>query len=199
MPQLRALRSLLPLVFCAIFGLTSTHAYAQASATASRGEDLSVFGGYVNGVPDYGPYRNNGAAFGLDFTQYIHFPIKPAIEARANILSGKTVNEHTYLFGIRGQGNVFHHYYPYADFLAGPGNIHFNFNNNGYLGDNSIVYSYGGGVDIDLIGHFQAKIDFQGQHWKTGNAVTLTPSILLLGITYHIPFRPHIRQSDFHK
>ena len=82
--------------------------------------------------------------------------------------------------------------------LVGPGNIHFNFNNNGYLGDNSIVYSYGGGVDIDLVRHFQAKIDFQGQHWKTGNAITLTPSILLLGITYHIPFRPHVRQSDFY-
>ena len=170
-------------------------AVAQATSTATKTADLSVFFGFSTVQPDYGPYRNSGGSLGIDLTRYFHFPVAPALELRANFANGSTVNERSYLVGLRAQADFLTRFHPYGDFLAGPGNIHFNFPNNGYTGDNSIVYSYGGGVDIDLVNNFGAKIDFQGQHWNTGENSTFTPSLLLIGVTYRIPFEAHDRQG----
>ncbi|HEY5382187.1 MAG TPA: outer membrane beta-barrel protein [Acidobacteriaceae bacterium] len=198
MRELRAARSLLPLLPAVLLALTSNLAHAQAGPTASRSAGISVFGGYLSDLPDYGPYRNNGFSFGVDYTQYFkHLPVAPSLELRANIAQGKTVNEHSYGFGPRIQYDHLGPLHPYADLLIGPGNIHFNFPYN-ILGDNSTIWSYGGGLNYDLSHHFQALIDFQGQHWKTGHNVTLSPSLLIIGVRYNIPFRPHIRQRDFY-
>lgn len=184
----------------AVPSLLPTTLRAQALPTATRSADISVFAGFLTDTPDYGPYRNNGVSAGVDYTRYIRLPIEPSIELRTNIADGKTVNERTYLFGprvaLRLPQRSLRRFHPYADLLVGIGDIHFNFNNNGYLGDNSTVYSYGGGVDIDLVRHFQARFDFNGQHWKTGRNVTYTPNLILFGVVYHIPFRPHIRQGE---
>ena len=204
----------------------SASAAAQATPTATKTEDLSIFVGYVTAQPDYGPFRNSGGTLGVDFTRYFHFPVAPSLELRANyangvmkildmqknlrqyagpghwndpdmleVGNGMTVNERSYLAGLRVQADIRQRVHPYVDFLVGPGNIHFNFPNNGYTGDNSIVYSYGGGVDFDLVNHFAAKVDWQGQHWNTGSNSTLTPSLLLFGFSYRLPFEPHVRQG----
>ncbi len=160
---------------------------AQATRTASKSADISVFGGFEAAHPDYGPYNSYGGMFGVDFTRYIHFPVEPSLEFRANFHSNIAVNEHSYLVGLRG-AVPFHILKPYGTFLIGPGTIHFPYNI-GYTGDNSIVLSYGGGVDVHVIGNFAAKVDFQAQHWNTGD-FTYTPTIATVGVAYTIPFRP---------
>lgn len=174
-------------------------ARAQAGITASKSADISVFAGYLNTTPDaYSSPRDSGVTFGVDFTRYFHFPVAPSLEARANVADGSVVNERSYLFGLKGEVQDIHglpRIHPYADFLAGPGNIHFNFGSSGYVGDNSPVYSLGGGADIDLMRTFQFKVDYQRQHWNTGE-VTFTPGALTIGVTYRIPFHPHVRQSE---
>jgi hypothetical protein len=175
--------------------ITSTH--AQNIPTAYKSEAISVFAGYENANPAYASGRNNGAAFGVDFTRYFHrLPIAPSLEARVNLNSSNATKERTYLIGLQGMVNILHVLHPYADFLVGPGTIHFN-QNTTYLGDNSIVFNYGGGVDLDLIRNFQAKFDYQYQSWTLGTNDHITPTILLIGINCRIPFRDHDKQSDY--
>lgn len=199
MRKLGAARSLLLALPAVLLVLAPNLAHSQATPTASRSATISVFGGYLSDLPDYGPYRNNGFAFGVDYSRFFaHLPVTPSLELRANIAQGKTVNEHSYGFGPHIQYDRLGPFHPYADLLVGPGNIHFNFPNS-ILGDNSIVWSYGGGLNYDLPHHLQAVIDFQGQHWKTGHAVTLSPSLVIIGIRYTIPFRPYVRQRDYYR
>ncbi len=182
------LQSLLCAALCAApFLLSSPSSSAQATRTASKSSDISVFGGFEAAHPDYGPYNSYGGMFGADFTRYIHFRVEPSLEFRANFHSNIAVDEHSYLVGLRA-AVPFGIFKPYADFLVGPGTIHFPYNI-GYTGDNSVVYSYGGGVDIHLIGNFAGKIDIQAQHWNTGED-TYSPTLGTIGVVYTLPFRP---------
>jgi predicted porin len=181
----------LPLVAIAV---SQPRAQAQATAAAYKTADFSAFGGYMHDIPDWGTTGNNGASFGLNFTRYIRFPVSPSLEVRANIAPGQTVRENSYLVGVRGQATVLRKFHPYADFLIGTGNIHFYQPElTGRLGDNSIVYSIGGGVDYDLVRNFQAKVDFQYQHWNTGTNASLTPSLTIIGLAYRFSFGGHDR------
>lgn len=168
--------------------------HAQAVRTAGKTADITVFGGYQRVHPDYGPYSSNGGIFGVDFTRYFHLPVVPSLEFRANFNSNIAVQEHTYLFGLRA-AVPFRHFLPYGDFLVGPGTIDFPYNV-GYTHDNSVVYSYGGGIDIPVTRNFALKLDAQGQHWNTGN-LTYTPTLGTVGVTYTIPFRPHFHKRDY--
>ncbi len=169
-------------------------ARAQAVRTASKSADISVFGGVEFVNPEYGRYNNTGGAVGVDYTRYFHLPIVPSVEARANFNNGPVADERSYLFGLRGRYD-YNRFHPYVDFLIGPGTIHFP-RNVGYLGDNSIVYNYGGGVDVGVTRDFSLKLDFQGQRWNTGDQ-PFTPFLGLVGVTYTIPFRPHVSQRSF--
>ena len=168
-------------------------ASGQAVRTASKSADVGVFAGFQDGDPAYGPDRATGGVFGLDFTRYFRFRVEPSLEFRANFLSDTYVSEHSYLFGLRA-AVPFHGIRPYGDFLVGPGNIHFPLNV-GYVGDNSTVYSYGGGIDFPVYRSFSLKLDVQGQHWNTGE-FTYTPTLGTVGVVYRIPFKPHVSQRD---
>lgn len=174
----------------------ASHVPAQALHTATKTADLSGFFGYTTAQPDYGPNRNSGGTLGVNLTRYFHFPVAPSIELRANFVNGPVVNERSYLVGLRAHGQI-GRWRPYGNFLVGPGNLHFNFPSDGYTGDNSIVYSYGGGIEIDVVNNFAAKVDYQGQHWRTGlgTSNTFTPSLLMIGFAYHFQFEPHTRQG----
>ena len=179
---------------CGLLGMpTISRCVAQALPTAKKSMDISVFGGYENANPVYGePARNDGEGFGFNITRYfMKLPVAPSLEGRVNLTNGAYVKERTYLMGLQVQGNLFQYLHPYADFLSGTGTIHFNIHPTGYLGDNSIVESYGGGMDIDLVHHFQAKVDFQYQSWTLGHNVSFAPTILLIGVNYRIPFRDY--------
>lgn len=191
----RSFRLLLLLFLTLGWGLAAggSRAMGQASTTASRAADLSVFGGLQIADPDYGPLTNNkGAAFGVDFTRFVHLPVQPSLELRANLNSGSYADERSYLFGLRGMA-FFGPLQPYADFLVGPGDIHFP-RNVGYVGDNSIVYNFGGGVELGVTHDFSLKLDLQYQRWNTGE-IRLEPLLGTVGVTYHIPFHPHMSQE----
>ena len=168
-------------------------ASAQAVRTASKSADISAFAGFQDADPAYGPDHAAGGMFGVDFTRYFRFRVEPSLEVRANFISNTYASEHTFLFGVRA-AVPFHGVRPYADFLVGPGTIHFPLNF-GYLGDNSTVYSYGGGLDVPVYRSFSLKLDVQGQHWNTGE-FRYTPTLGTVGVAYTIPFRPHVSQRD---
>ncbi len=172
---------------------TAMFAGAQAVRTASKSADISVFGGFEAAHPDYGPYNSYGGMFGVDFTRHLRFPVEPSLEFRANLHSNVAVSEHSYVVGLKA-AVPFRFIKPYGDFLVGPGNIHFPYNI-GYTQDSSVVYSFGGGIDVPLFGGFAAKFDLQGQHWNTGE-LTYTPTLGTIGLSYTIPFRAHRTQRD---
>jgi len=192
-PMLRFWSPLL-LVLCLIPVAVS----AQDVPTVSKASDIAVFGGYLNANPAFTSYpneRSNGILFGADFTRYFHLPVAPSFEVRANLANGSYVNEHSYLGGLRVQGDIFHHLHPYGDFLAGYGSIFYDHPSTpSYTHDNSLVYSYGGGVDFDVTRNFQGMVDFQGQSWNIGKSAgdKFSPSIFSVGVRYVIPFKPHV-------
>lgn len=173
--------------------LSSTF-HAQAFPTASKSNSLDIFGGYSNMSPGFGNKRDMGGAVGVDFTHYFrHLPVAPSLEARSTFINGPLANERTYLFGLKAETHIGNRFHPYGNFLIGPGNIHFNqpsANSFFLIGDNSTVTSLGGGVDIDLKPHWQAKIDYQWQRWDAGTLQHYHPSGITFGVTYRFPFKP---------
>jgi hypothetical protein len=170
---------------CIIASLAS----GQAVNTASKTTDISVFGGYTNITPDYAHARDNGLTFGANATRYFHFPVKPGVEARYTFSNGPTVNENAILFGPRGQFEL-RRFHPYVDFLFGHGTIGYNFPNPSPATTGAFVTVPGAGVDIDIFRNFQAKADFQFEHWNFGGNYILTPAVFTFGVTYRIPFKP---------
>jgi hypothetical protein len=169
---------------------------AQAIPTTEKSADISAFLGYEYADPAYGPGKNNGEGFGLNYTRYFPIPVAFSLEARANLTNGTDVKERTYLAGLQAKARVFLRYHPYVDFLVGTGTIHFNTRATGYIGDNSTIYNYGGGLDIDLIHHLAFRADIQRQSWALGDSPGFSPTILLIGVHYTIPFRDYKDQRD---
>jgi hypothetical protein len=165
---------------------------AQATSPYSKTLDAYVYGGYTDSAPDYGPFRNTGVALGGNVSRQFHFlPFTPSLEARIAFTNGPAVKQSTYLGGLHIERTFVHHLHPYGNFLVGLGELSFNFKNpNGYQGDNSIVKGFGGGLDADVTDNFRVKADLQYQMWTLGINNSLTPTVLLFGVTYHIPFRP---------
>jgi len=174
-----------------LWGMT---AYGQARAAADRTAEISVFGGGSFYKPDYGLAGQPAYDFGADLTWFLHRSyLAPSLELRGVVSpKGTSVGENTYSAGLKVQ----HRYgrvVPYADFLMGAGTIKFTnpqyqYGRGYYTSDNSKVYSFGGGVDVDIAWHFSAKGDFQYSHWDTGGNVTYTPVAYTGGVVYHIPF-----------
>lgn len=184
----------------------SVTADAQSLSTASKGAEISFFGAYAVGTTDYGPHTLKGISAGGDFTIFPHFVLKPSLEVRGNELFANDLTEKTVLVGGRGQVDWRGRFHPYADVLVGGGEIVFHPDPvPGYTGDRGKVYSYGGGINIDVTHHVAAKLDFQQQNWNLGpnsyavasGDFTLTPRLFSAGITYTLPFRFLKRSSDY--
>jgi len=180
--------------------------HAQSKVTADKTMDVSVFGGYLYLNPDYGR-SGSGFTAGADLTQYFGWRVAPSFEVRGNYASMPDASESTALVGFRLKTDFHRRFHPYADFLVGAGRINFKQPPEpGYTHDSSVVYSYGGGVNIDVHRNFAAKIDFQRQSWNLGRGpsvtagqtpdVMLAPMALVVGVAYRIPFRPYFRQHD---
>lgn len=186
--------------------LPSPRASAQAYATAEKKADIFVFGGFSDTSPDYGPTWNKGATVGVDYTRYLKWSYVPSLELRATFGNGSTVNEHTYMGGLRVHKRIFRRFAPYADALFGLGTITYPERGSGgtiiHVDDSGFAYSLGGGVDIGLVHNFMLKADFQQQFWNLGeNTVevpsganfTLSPKVLTIGVSYRIPFHSDVR------
>jgi hypothetical protein len=170
-----------------------TRAGAQALPTASRSPTgLAVFGGYTHSPSDFGMYNNSGGTAGVDITRYVGWRIIPSLEVRANYTSGQTIIEKSILAGLRLHMN-YGRFHPYVDGLFGGSKIIFaHAPRPGYTYDIGTVYALGGGVDIDLVHKFQAKVDFQNEFMNFGpNGIkpdnqdfTLTPGLFTVGVAY---------------
>jgi hypothetical protein len=182
------------LILCGFFALASYRCSAQEVPTESKGGDISLFGGVNSLAPAFVTGREIGGTAGINFTRYFSWPVAPSVEFRANTANGSQVEERSYLVGFRAQGGINWRYHPYADFMVGKGTIHFDHPSGGYLGDNSTIFSYGGGVDIDVTRNFQAKFDFQEQSWNIGTdkGNKFDPNVITIGVAYRIPFRPNV-------
>jgi hypothetical protein len=167
------------------------HMAAQATPTATAPLDVSAFAGFSLTRPYWGSKTDPGISFGFDLSHNFKFPIVPSLEARANLANGPIVNERIYLFGVRADPKLRGRFHPYGDFLLGPGNLHYVVPSGypGYVGDDSVVKSIGGGVDFDVYSHFQIKVDVQYQFWNFGSNYTLTPTTYMFGINYRLRTR----------
>ncbi|MBS1801208.1 MAG: hypothetical protein JSS95_15455 [Acidobacteria bacterium] len=187
----------------ALFTTTQRIAYGQALPTAQKTGDLSVFALYSRLTPDYGPTSNSGLTFGASYLRYTRWWLNPAVEFRAKIANGTTVDEKTIGGGIRLE-KQFGKYHPYADFLVSAGSINFHLKNppilpdgKPYLSDGTVVYAFGGGLDYDLTSKFAFRGDYQYEKWyldkNPGTPLHLTPNGWSLGVVYRISPRPFSR------
>jgi hypothetical protein len=201
------------LKFLFVFGILGflsvyapSSATAQALPVADKASDISVFAGVGHVDPDYGKIANDGITAGVDFTRYFRrLPVDPSIEVRGTYVDSLQVTEKAVMGGLRLTGNL-RRFHPYGDFLVGGAEITFHPDPlPGYTGDRGRIYSLGGGVDIDLFHNVALMADYQHQSWNLGKNIavhpdgsnfTLSPTWIVVGLHYTIPFRTHNRQGE---
>jgi hypothetical protein len=181
-----------------LFSVGSGRLCAQARPAAQKPADLSVFGLYHRLDPDYGRYTNNGFVYGVDYTRYPHWWVKPSIEFRGKYATGPTVTESAIGGGVRLEKPIGAIYHPYADVIISAGSIKYNFtpvpilpNGKPYTTDGTITYSYGGGLDIDMWRDFAFRGDVQFEKWRLDkySPIYLSPYGFSIGVVYRIPFK----------
>jgi hypothetical protein len=160
---------------------------AQALETAQRGAEIAPFAQTVLLSPDWGPTRNLGYTVGIDYSRFIRSIVQPSIELRMTSASGTTVNEKSYLGGLKLQTPAIHRIHPYLAVLGGRGFIDFNHATNGYTGDNSFVISMAGGARFPVTSQLDLTVEYSWQQWNIDPQI-LNPSTLGVGVAYRIPF-----------
>lgn len=172
----------------------------QANPTASRGLEISAFGGLTGTYTGLGGGRNLGITAGVDLGLRPFYGFRPYLEGRgtAAIDGGQVDSQKNALGGVRLDHKVL---VPalraYGDFLIGRGQI--DYQNGGYpsltgpflyLRTVSTVLSPGVGLEYRVTDHFSGLVDAQFQHWDT--PVTPSGSIwakpLTIGVRYHFNF-----------
>ncbi|AFL86942.1 hypothetical protein Terro_0603 [Terriglobus roseus DSM 18391] len=149
---------------------------AQAStATATEAIRLNVYALGTYARTDYGyPPRAGGIAVGggAGFTvPHLHH-IEPALDIRYNYVTNESISQSVFSGGLRVAYNV-SRFHPYGDLLVGAGTINFKQVNpafSDYTRDNSLVYTYGGGLDVDVTRSVALRFDFQQQRWRLEDA-----------------------------
>jgi hypothetical protein len=180
-------RALAFTLFLAGAAVATSSAGAQAIPAVERGAEFAPFVQATIVNPDWAQTRNIGFTAGFDYTRFIPAIVQPSLEFRVTRAPGHTVNETTYLGGIRVQTTI-HNIHPYAVVLAGKGIITFNyFYNGGLKGDDSAVYAFGGGADFQVKQAWKVRAEYTQQHWNL-DPNTLTPSALGFGVAYTVPF-----------
>lgn len=165
---------------------TARVAPAQALEAGQRGTEIAPFAQFTIITPDWGPVDNRGYTVGADYTRFIRSIVQPSIEIRMTAANGSTVGEKTYSGGLKLQTRI-RGVRPYVTILAGKGFITFTQPINNYLGDNSLIYTLGGGAAFAAGRHMDLRLDFTHQNWNIGPQ-TLTPITLGAGLAYRIPF-----------
>lgn len=202
-----------PLKFLFVFGilgflsaLAPASATAQALPVADKASDISAFVGVGHVKTDYGKDTNDGVTGGVDFTRYFRrLPVDPSIEVRGSFVPSSAVTEKVILGGLRLTYDL-RRFHPYGDFLAGGAEITFHPDPYaGYTGDRGRIYSFGGGINFDVVHNIALMVDFQQQSWNLGKNIvlqpnnsnfTLSPKLLVIGVNYRIPFRTHNREGE---
>ncbi|WP_212733159.1 outer membrane protein [Terriglobus roseus] len=171
---------------------------AQATETATERMHLNVFAVGSYDRPDFGLYVGAGGfavGGGVGFTVPHLHRIEPSIDLRYNYGTNQAMTQTAFSGGLRVAYNVAR-FHPYGDLLVGAGNIHFVQTNPAYpdyTHDNSLVYTYGGGVDVDVTRSVALRFDLQEQHWRFSEiSPSFYPKQASAGIRYQFHFRnPH--------
>lgn len=169
---------------------------AQAAPAAERNGELSASFAYSlvspkwNGITE----TNNGITLGLDYGHYFRrLPVVPSLAIRAKFAPGNTVGERTLGGGPRIERPI-GAFRPYGNLLVSSGVITFthpviDFRGKLYASDNSLVYSAGGGVDVDLSRKWAVRADYQHEWWSTGTGQNFNPHVVSLGVVYRLAYR----------
>jgi hypothetical protein len=159
---------------------------AQAAVTAARGAEISPFVMTTLLHPDWGSSSNTGFIFGADYTNFSHalLTFQPSLELRMVDANGVNVKETSYLGGFK-LATTIHGIQPYATLLGGQGYITFNHPIGNYTGDDSFVYSLGGGVEFNILPVWKVRADFTQQHWNLDPQV-FAPTSFSVGLSYTI-------------
>ena len=190
----------LPLLLAPLLVARTT--YAQASPTATRGIQLSAFGGVAGVYTGLADGRNASIVAGADLAFTVWHGVSPSVELRGlyPIDSGSIVGQRSILFGPRVALFPNRRFHPYGDFLFGRGQMNYvdhgdggyDFNGFTYVESPANLYSPGFGLDYDLTPHLSLRFDGQAQHW--GYAPTPSRSIWskvgTVGIVYRFNFGP---------
>ncbi len=175
--------------------LASRSLSAQAAPGAERTGEFSAFITYSllwpewNGISD----KNNGVTFGVEYARFMHhWPVTPSLVLRGKTAPGDTVGEHTFGGGIKADRS-FGAFRPYGNFLISAGNVTFthpvvDYRPKLYISDNSVVYSAGGGLDVDLTQSWAIRADYQYEWWSIGINQNFNPRALSFGVVYRIPY-----------
>lgn len=169
---------------------------AQAAPAAERNGELSASFAYSHVSPKWNGITetNNGFTLGLDYAHYFgRLPVLPSLAVRAKFAPGNTVGQRTLGGGPRIERSI-GAFRPYGNFFVGSGTITFthpviDVRGKLYASDDSLVYSAGGGVDVDLTKTWAARADYQHEWWSTGPGQNFTPHVLSLGVVYRLPYR----------
>ncbi len=181
--------------FCAAVA-ASPRLHAQrsrgASATAVRQGDLQVGGGFSYAIPDYSPahFRGYNGYATLDFTPHIGFEFNLH---QVNTPTKELFYERTYEFGLR----YVRHYgrlHPYVRGSYGRGVFNYaqpdnprDPNSNSHVVANLAynLFAIGGGVDVNVLRHVNARADFDWQKWTNFPPHGLAPEVFSAGVAYH--------------
>ena len=182
--------------------LTAGQSWAQSRKTATRTDEIDVFGMFTGVDNNYSPPLGNfGGTAGFDYTHFItqfHGLLTPSFQVRATDTPGGSVDLKSIEGGLK-VASTFHGLHPYGDILIGNGVVRIPnplpTDQNHTLRDSSFLYVFGAGLTYDLrIPNFSLIADYQHQYYdlgKTGNSppVRFYPKAYSLGIVYRIPFK----------
>jgi hypothetical protein len=170
-----------------VFTLTALapSAHGQAAAAGTRAGASQVGINLSSGTTDYVTKRTVGiGAYGTwDLTGHL------GVEGDIHLMQLNTPEdfiENSYLAGIRYFYPI-HRYSPYLKVLAGIGTtklddrpfLHFAGTPGSYL-----ALGLGGGVDVLLPHHLNARADFEFQDWPGFKPNGLTPTVASVGMAY---------------
>jgi hypothetical protein len=166
-------------------------AAAPAGVEAMRLQAFAMLS-YVR--PDFGGAKKNaGGTVGADLNIGSFGRFEPSLEVRAVGSGGRVSNQYAYSGGPRVEAR-YGPFRPYADFLIGYGIIKFNKPKPlTYTQDNSIVMTFGGGVDYALGRSWALRADIQRQSWQIDKAV---PAFHPIQISGGLRYRFHFRNKN---
>jgi len=193
--SLRAITLLyVSLAACSIAG-------AQAFPTATQPLQFSAFGTATGTYTGLSGGKNLGITAGVDLGFMPFHRFYPTVEARGTypVDDGKIDAQENILVGIK-MARFYGRYHPYADFLYGRGKI--TYQNGGYpnpagtllyLDSVSNVFSYGGGLDLDITDQVSLKVDAQFQQYASPVTTSghLFSKPLSVGLVYRFDFNHH--------
>ncbi len=180
--------------------VTCSLAQGQAIPASTRPFSLSVFGGATGTFTGLDSGKNLGITAGADVNLKPFFRFYPSAEVRGTypIDGGSVASEKNVLFGPRIE-RYYGNFRPYVDALYGRAKIVYE--NGGYpntsltlLYINSVsnVYSFGGGLNYTLTGHFALKVDGQFQHYSVpvNASGTIYSKAVTVGVVYRFGSPP---------